>query len=58
MVILIALEMTYKSKSETVLRKAVYFNSISLRNHLSIEEFDPADDTLGTEIQFIFIYDE
>lgn len=47
-IILIALEMTYKSKSETALRKAVYFNSISLRNHLSTEEFNPEDDTLGT----------
>lgn len=48
MIILIALEKTYKSKSETALRKAVYFNSISLRNHLSTEEFNPEDDTLGT----------
>ena len=50
---LLALEMTYKFNSVSKLEKIVYYNSISLRTHLTKEEFDPEADTLGTHFYLV-----
>ena len=50
MIMILALEMTYKLKYVSKLDTIIYYNSISLRSHLTKEEFDPEKDTLGIDI--------